>query len=156
MDDETKARSSQGNEKNRIRSVEVSSPLNTTQKSQNIRELIHNKDAGTVTEQVGIRSRGVDSPIRDSDNTKDLSRYNSADNIRQALRELKSPTRASNFDEDASTSKQQPKNSKDKGADSKSLRKMRTEDALRLRSNATQRLLQHAHCAPPLCSRDVT
>ncbi|KAI8430428.1 hypothetical protein MSG28_000705 [Choristoneura fumiferana] len=26
--------------------------------------------------------------------------------------------------------------------------------ALRLRSNATQRLLQHAHCAPPLCSRD--
>ncbi|KAI8421977.1 hypothetical protein MSG28_009883 [Choristoneura fumiferana] len=27
-------------------------------------------------------------------------------------------------------------------------------DALRLRSNATQRLLQHAHCAPPLCSRD--
>ncbi|KAI8424657.1 hypothetical protein MSG28_003084 [Choristoneura fumiferana] len=27
-------------------------------------------------------------------------------------------------------------------------------NALRLRSNATQRLLQHAHCAPPLCSRD--
>lgn len=48
--------------------------------------------------------------------------------FRQALRELKSPTKPSNLDEDASTSKQQPKNSKDKSSDSKSLKKMRLGD----------------------------
>ncbi|KAI8431140.1 hypothetical protein MSG28_001185 [Choristoneura fumiferana] len=43
--------------------------------------------------------------------------------------------------------------SREAGVCTVDLRKTRCV-ALRLRSNATQRLLQHAHCAPPLCSRD--
>lgn len=85
MEDQRKTRGSQDNEKNRIKLPNVSCTVKPT---QNIRELMQNNDAGTGTEMVGIRPEGVDTPIRESDNTKDLSRYNSADNIRCVINPL--------------------------------------------------------------------